>query len=150
MIEFVTQSGYMPPWPPDQDYSSLLDEHFLTDDEKQVISDWVSNGMPQGDPSQEAEMPYFSQGSAIGEPDYVFELEEEYFIEGNNLDDYRVFVFQTNFTEDTYIKAIEFRPDNREAVHHALMMADVTGTGALQDAESPDMYLVMKPLGALI
>ena len=139
MIEFVTQSGYMPPWPPDQDYSSLLDEHFLTDDEKQVISDWVSNGMPQGDPSQEAEMPYFSQGSAIGEPDYVFELEEEYFIEGNNLDDYRVFVFQTNFTEDTYIKAIEFRPDNREAVHHALMMADVTGTGALQDAESPDI-----------
>ena len=139
MIEYVTQSGYMPPWPPDQGYSSLLDEHFLTDEEKQVISDWVLNGMPQGDPMQEAEMPAFSEGSAIGEPDYVFELEEEYFIEGNNLDDYRVFVFQTNFTEDTYIKAIEFRPDNREAVHHALMMADVTGTGALQDAESPEI-----------
>ena len=61
MIEFVTQSGYMPPWPPDQDYSSLLDEHFLTDGEKQIISDWVSNGMPQGDPSQEAEMPYLAR-----------------------------------------------------------------------------------------
>ncbi len=139
MIEYVTQSGYMPPWPPDQEYSTLLDEHFLTDSEKQIISDWVSNGMPQGDPIQEAEIPFFSEGSAIGEPDYVFELEEEYFIEGNNLDDYRVFVFPTNFTEDTYIKAIEFRPDNREAVHHALIMADVTGTGASQDAESPDV-----------
>ncbi len=139
MIEYVTQSGYMPPWPPDQEYSSLLDERFLTDDEKQIISDWVSNGMPQGDPIQEAEIPYFSEGSAIGEPDYVFELEDEYFIEGNNLDDYRVFVFPTNFTEDTYIKSIEFRPDNRKAVHHALMMADVTGTGAMQDAESPDV-----------
>ena len=53
MIEFVTQSGYMPPWPPDQDYSSLLDEHFLTDGEKQIISDWVSNGMPQGDPKRQ-------------------------------------------------------------------------------------------------
>ena len=82
MIEYVTQSGYMPPWPPDQEYSSLLDERFLTDDDKQIISDWVSNGMPQGDPTQEAEIPYFSEGSAIGEPDYVFELEDEYFIEG--------------------------------------------------------------------
>ena len=84
-------------------------------------------------------MPVFTEGSSIGVPDYVFELEEEYFIEGNNQDDYRVFVFPTNFTEDTYIKAIEFRPDNREAVHHALMMVDVTGTGAMQDAESPDV-----------
>ena len=50
-----------------------------------------------------------------------------------------MFVFPTGFTEDTYIKAIEFRPDNREAVHHALIMADVTGTGASQDAESPDV-----------
>ena len=139
MIEYVTQSGYMPPWPPDQDYSTLLNEHYLTEDEKQIISDWVLNGMPQGDPSQEAEMPFFSQGSAIGEPDYIFELEEEYFIEGNNLDDYRVFVFPTNFTEDVYIEAIEFRPDNRKAVHHALIMADITGTGALQDAESPNV-----------
>ena len=48
MINYVTQSGYMPPWPPDQEYSTLLDEHFLTDNEKQVISDWVLNGMPQG------------------------------------------------------------------------------------------------------
>ena len=54
-------------------------------------------------------MPTFTEGSSIGEPDIVFELEEEYFIEGNNLDDYRVFVFPTNFTEDIYIK-IPFGP----------------------------------------
>ena len=34
---------------------------------------------------QEAEIPFFSEGSAIGEPDYVFELEEEYFIEKNSI-----------------------------------------------------------------
>ncbi len=140
MVEHVTQSNYMPPWPPDPSYTphSLLDERFLTDDEKNLISEWVEQGMIEGDPELEAAMPAFPEGSAIGVPDYVFELEEEYFIEGNNQDDYRVFVFPTGFTEDTYIKAIEFRPDNREAVHHALMMADVTGTGAAQDAESPD------------
>ena len=141
MIELVTENNYMPPWPPDPNYTthSLLDERFLTENEKTLISEWVSQGLPEGDPDLEAEMPIFPEGSAIGVPDYVFELEEEYFIEGNNQDDYRVFVFPTGFTEDTYIKAIEFRPDNREAVHHAIMMADVTGTGAAQDAESPDI-----------
>ena len=88
---------------------------------------------------QEAEIPTFTEGSSIGTPDLVFEMEEEYYIEGNNLDDYRVFVFPTNFTEDTYIKSIEFRPDNRAAVHHAIIMADVTGMGAANDAESPDV-----------
>lgn len=141
MIEYVTQNNYMPPWPPDPNYTphSLLDERFLTENEKNLISEWIDQGMIEGDQSMEAEMPIFPEGSAIGVPDYVFELEEEYFIEGNNEDDYRVFVFPTGFTEDTYIKSIEFRPDNRQAVHHAIMMADITGTGAEQDAESPNV-----------
>jgi len=141
MIETVTQNDYMPPWPPDPNYTphSLLDERFLTESEKSLISEWINQGLLEGDPELEAEIPVFPEGSAIGVPDYVFELEEEYFIEGNNQDDYRVFVFPTGFTEDTYIQAIEFRPDNREAVHHALMMADVTGVGAAQDADSPDV-----------
>ena len=141
MIEFVTENDYMPPWPPDPNYTthSLLDERFLTDEEKDLISAWVDQGVIEGDPELEADMPIFTDGSAIGVPDHVFELEEEYFIEGNNQDDYRVFVFPTGFTEDTYIKSIEFRPDNREAVHHAIIMADDTGIGAAQDAESPDV-----------
>ena len=141
MIEYVTQNNYMPPWLPDPDYTphAMLDERFLSSNEKNLISEWVKQGFLQGNPELEADMPIFTDGSAVGEPDYVFQLEDEYFIEGNNQDDYRVFVFPTGFTEDTYIKAIEFRPDNREAVHHALMMIDVTGTGAEQDAESPDV-----------
>ena len=141
MIKAVTETDYMPPWPPDPDYTphALLDERFLTDDEKNLISEWVDNGFIQGDPELEASIPNLIEGSVIGEPDYVFEMEEEYFIEGNGLDDYRVFVFPSGFTEDTYIKAIEFRPDNREAVHHAIIMADVTGSGAANDAESPDV-----------
>ncbi|MBJ05134.1 MAG: hypothetical protein CMP65_04465 [Flavobacteriales bacterium] len=141
MIKVVTQSNYMPPWPPDPEYTphSLLDERFLTDDEKNLIVEWVDNGLLQGNPELEAELPTTIEGSVIGEPDYVFQMNEAYFIEGNNMDDYRVFVFPTGFTEDTYIKSIEFRPDNREAVHHAIIMADVTGSGASNDEESPDV-----------
>ena len=36
MIEYVTQNDYMPPWPPDPGYTShsMLDERFLTENEK--------------------------------------------------------------------------------------------------------------------
>ena len=46
MIVEVTQSGYMPPWPADPNYSSLLGERFLSDDEKELISQWVAQGFP--------------------------------------------------------------------------------------------------------
>ena len=92
MIKYVTQNNYMPPWPPDPNYTphSLLDERFLTDDEKNLIVEWVDNGLLQGNPELEAELPTTIEGSVIGEPDYVFQMNEAYFIEGNNMDDYRV------------------------------------------------------------
>ena len=39
-IEYVTQSGYMPPWTPDHNYTTFLGERYLTDEEKQTISDY--------------------------------------------------------------------------------------------------------------
>ena len=46
MIKGVTESGQMPPWPPDPNYTphSLLDERFLTEEEKSLIVDWVDQG----------------------------------------------------------------------------------------------------------
>lgn len=40
-IEYVTQSGYMPPWTPDHNYTTLNGERFLTEEEKQTIVDWL-------------------------------------------------------------------------------------------------------------
>ena len=124
MIEYVTQSGYMPPWHADTDYSTFIGERGLTDDDINLISEWVSNGMPQGNPILEAPIPNFPEGSAVGVPDAVFTMEEEYLIEGNNQDDYRVFVFETNFPEDKYLKSIEIIPGNYAAVHHVLINID--------------------------
>ena len=56
MVEYVTEIGYMPPWHSDPDYSTFLGERKLTDYEKQTISDWVADGMIQGDPALEAEI----------------------------------------------------------------------------------------------
>ena len=63
-------------------------------------------------------------------------IEEEYLIEGNNQDDYRVFVFSTNFSEEKDLKSIEFIPGNPAAVHHVLINIDTDGECAALDNKS--------------
>jgi len=137
MIQYTTEIKYMPPWKPDQNYSHFVGESGLTDDEIQLIADWVDAGAPQGDPSLEPPIPFFPSGSQLGTPDLVLTMEEAYFIEGNNTDDYRVFVLPTGLTEDKEIAAVEFRAGNTKAVHHALMAYEINGAAKKMDAETP-------------
>ncbi len=137
-IQFVTEIQYMPPWKPDRTYSKFVGEKGLTEEEIQLISDWVDAGTPQGDPALEPPLPSFPSGSQLGTPDLVLEMTEDYFIEGNNQDDYRVFVLPTGLTEDKEIAAIEFRPGNTRAVHHALIAYETNGEAAAMDALSPE------------
>ena len=111
----------MPPWPPDRQFSTLLDERYLEDEEIDLIVSWVESGAIQGDPTLENPIPEYTEDSALGEPDLIFEMEESHFIEGNYEDDYRCFVFSLDNEEEIELSAIEFRPGNREAVHHAII-----------------------------
>ncbi len=138
MIQYTTEIKYMPPWQPDKTFSTFVGEKGLTDAEIQLIKDWVAAGTPQGDPALEPPLPVFPSGSQLGSPDLVLEMSEDYFIEGNNTDDYRVFVLPTGLTQDREIAAIEFRPGNSKAVHHALIAYETNGAGAAMDAQTPE------------
>ncbi|MEO0468683.1 MAG: T9SS type A sorting domain-containing protein [Bacteroidota bacterium] len=135
MIKYVTEIKYMPPWKPDPAYSHFVGEKGLTDAEIQLIADWVDNGSPQGDPSLEPPLPFFPSGSQLGTPDLVLDMAEDYMIQGNTQDDYRVFVLPTGLTQDQEIAAVEFRPGNNRAVHHALLAYETNGQAAAKDAQ---------------
>lgn len=137
MVQYVTETRYMPPWQPDPAYSSFLGENYLTAGEIQLIKDWVTAGAPQGDPSLEPPLPHFPTGSLLGEPDLVLSFEEAFFHEGNDEDEYRIFVLPTGLTEDKDLAAIELRPGNTQVVHHALFAYDTTGQAQLLDANEP-------------
>ena len=127
----------MPPWPADRSYSTLLDEKYLTEDEIHTFLDWIDIGAIQGDPAIEYPMPNFPEGSTIGTPDLVIDMAESYFIEGNYEDDFRCFILETNFAEDVDLSAMEFRPGNLEAVHHAIIVAVPEGSAdALDETDS--------------
>jgi mono/diheme cytochrome c family protein len=70
-IAAVTKARYMPPWPADPSYSHFLGERVLTEDEIQLIQNWVVNGSPAGDPATAPPQPQFPKGSAYGKPDLV-------------------------------------------------------------------------------
>ncbi len=138
MIQYVTEIGYMPPWKPDQDYQRYQKENFLSQEEKQLINDWVSQGAVQGDPQLETELPVFPTGSQVGIPDLTLNFAQSYLHQGNNLDEYRYFVIPTGLTEDKNIRSIEFRPGNKRIVHHTLIWEDTTGNAAAADAATPE------------
>jgi hypothetical protein len=136
MIEYVTSIRYMPPWSPDQHYSEFLGERFLTDEQIDLIADWVAVGAPEGPPEAEPALPVFPTGSQVGQPDTVISFARSYEHAGNNQDQYQVFVLPTGLTEDKVLKSIELRPGNPKIVHHALFALDTTGEGQLLDDQS--------------
>ncbi len=137
-IKYVTQSKYMPPWPPNKEYAHLIGERGLTDEEIQHIATWVDNGMPQGDMSLAPELPIFPTGSQVGEPDLVLTMKEAFVQPGNNTDTYRVFVLPTGLTEDKQVATMELRPGNAKVVHHALFSYDTTGEAQALDNQDPN------------
>ncbi len=137
-IKYVTEIKYMPPWKPDKHYSSFLGERGLSDDEIAKIKNWVENGMPQGNLSDEPALPEFPEGSQIGQPDLVLSFKQTYTHKGNNRDQYQIFVLPTGLTEDKIVKGIELRPGNRRIVHHALFALDETGQASTLDAQTPE------------
>ncbi len=137
MIKDVTGLRYMPPWMPDRTFSKLLDERYLTDEQIRLIADWVDAGAPQGDPALEAPLPHFPSGSQLGTPDLVLSMSQSYKIQGNNTDEYRIFVLPTGLASAQDIAAVEFRPGNNKIVHHALIAVDTTGQGRIKDQQDP-------------
>ena len=127
MIKFVTESGYMPPWKADPEYSRFLGETFLDQDEIDKIAEWADNGAPRGDITNEPPFPNYPTGSLLGEPDLVLNMTEAHLHRGNNRDSYYYFVLPNPLTEDKIIKAVEFRPGNPKIVHHALIFEDRNG-----------------------
>ena len=136
-IEYVTSIGYMPPWSPDADYSHFVGENVLTQNERETLSTWVSNGKPEGDAADNPGLPDFLTGSQIGEPDHVLSMSQAYAHSGDMTEQYQVFVLPTDWGGDVSIRALEVQPENRNVAHHAIIGLDISGTAALLDAQDP-------------
>ena len=119
-IRDEVSEGHMPPWHAAAPKGTFLNERGLTPEEKEVLVRWAAAGAPKGDPEDLPPTPVYPDGWAMGKPDLVFEMQEEYSVPADGVIEYEYFYIPTNFTEAKWIQAIELRPGNREVVHHAL------------------------------
>ncbi len=126
---------YMPPWHADTEATHFLDVRTLDDGEIAKFDEWVANGKPEGDASEAPEMPEFTEGWQLGEPDLVLTMKDAFEVPADGPDIYRNFVLPIDLPEDKWIKAIELRPSARSVLHHSLFFLDDSGKARELDAK---------------
>lgn len=119
----------MPPWPPNDNYKSFSHSRALSSQDKTTLLDWLSNGMPEGDPANTPAPPVFNTGSILGSGELEVQI-PTYTSKATNFDDYVCFSIPSNLSQGRTIKAMEVVPGNAPIVHHALIYIDETGTYA--------------------
>ncbi len=131
-IDAVIDSGYMPPWKPVNHEIEFTNDRRLSKDQKQKLKDWIAAGKPKGEGDPPAP-PKFPDGWTLGKPDVVVEMKNGFEVPATGKDVYRSFVFPLALKEDKWVKAIEYRPTAKSAVHHAIFFSDPTGNARKMD-----------------
>ena len=139
MIARVAARRLMPPWKPDPDFVHFRGERHLTDAEIAMLGAWAAAGAPEGDPRDLPLTPNFPDDWALGPPDLVVEMPEEFPIPASGPDVYRSFVVPSGLTGDRKVVAVDFRPSALRAVHHTLLYLDTTGAARKLDAADPGL-----------
>jgi hypothetical protein len=133
LIAKVTGARYMPPWRAAHGFGEFADERRLSDAQIATIAEWVKLGAPEGNRSKLPPLPTFPEGWHLGTPDLVLQMPASFDVPAGGPDVYRNFVVPTHLAQDKWVRAIEFRPAARKAVHHVLFAYDAGGAAAKLD-----------------
>lgn len=125
MIEEVVRQERMPPWHASPKHGSFSNDRRLSDEEKQLIYQWVAAGAPEGEVTELPEPRHWQEGWQLPRtPDYIANIADEPFeVPAEGAVRYQYFQMDPGFTEDKWVDAIEIQPGNRSVVHHVLMFA---------------------------
>ena len=134
----VTSRRYMPPWKPDPGYGDFLGARGLPADQIDRIRRWVNAGAPQGRAGDLPDLPEWTQGWQLGEPDLVVHMPlPAYTLAAGRGEVFRNFVLPLNLTQSRHVRAFELRPGNPRVIHHAEVVFDRNGAARRRDAEDP-------------
>lgn len=156
-------SGRMPPWNANPKVGHFQNARAMSEEEKQLIRDWIKAGMPYG---EQADMPparQFSSGWQMSkQPDLVLKMRDRpYHVPATGTVEYQYFVVDPHFEEDRWVSASQVIPGSRPTVHHCIVFvrppdgSDVRGVGYLsgyvpgqRGASLPPGYARRVPAGS--
>jgi hypothetical protein len=137
-IAEVTGRRLMPPWLPEPGYGDFVGQRFLSAEQIQLIQHWVTHGAPEGEATAAPSPPKWREGWELGEPDLIVRLPAAYTLAADGPDVYRNFVIPVPISSRRYVKAVEFRPGNAKAVHHAFILVDATRDSRRRDEQDAE------------
>lgn len=132
LIATVTGKHYMPPWLPSE--PRFQHERKLTAIEIATLEQWAAAGAPEGNPAETPAVPQFAEGWQLGKPDLEAEMAGPFEVPSEGPDLYQCFAIPAAIDANHYVRAIDLRPGNPKAVHHALLFQDITGTALRRDS----------------
>ncbi len=136
-IERAVERRTMPPWKPVPGFGDFVGVRRLDDAQIALVRNWVSAGLPEGDPRDLPAPRQWPDTWTLGTPDVILAPATPFEVPSANRDLYRCFVIPTSFVEDRYLSAVEFVPGNRKIVHHVLTYLDTQGASEALDAAEP-------------
>lgn len=130
--------GRMPPWMPSEDCRSYLDERRISPADVDVFRAWVEGGTPEGESTEPLEAPsdaVLPTADIVAAPTGPFTPNPA----PGNLDDYRCFLLDHVFEEDTFLEEGWVQPGAEALVHHVLLytigQADAADAAAQEGAD---------------
>ena len=131
------ESGKMPPWLPDPACRDFADERLMSDADKATFRAWVEAGKPEGEPSEYVEPDIVRV--ELGEPDVRARPYGAFRPTVERGDQYRCFLLEREFPEETFVTAINVDPGNRSLVHHSnIFLVNPTNAARAQEIEDRD------------
>lgn len=114
------KAGRMPPWNPDPDCRTFVDQRVLPPGALSTLQDWAAAGAPEG---IDTGTPRPEPPANDFEANLVTQADAPYLPDASTPDDYRCLVLDAEFAEDTFVRGLQVVPDQGPLVHHALIYA---------------------------
>ena len=137
-IAEAVESRFMPPWLPAPGFNHFQGERRLTEDQIATLKAWAATGAPEGNAADLPAPPTFASEWQLGQPDLIVRMPEPYALPADGPDIYRNFVLPIPTDRVRYVRAMEFRPGNARAIHHAFFAVDRTSEAHRQDLLDPE------------
>ena len=119
-LALVTRLGYMPPWKPGSATPRLRHERTISANQRTSLQQWAAAGGPLDVPP-DTPVPPAEAGVVEVRADLVLGMSEPYQGTGELSDDYRCFLLDPGFEEDTFVTGFSLEPGERRVVHHSLV-----------------------------
>ncbi|MBX7182323.1 MAG: hypothetical protein K1X82_09435 [Bacteroidia bacterium] len=130
----VVENRIMPPWAADTSYRCFINQNVLSKQEIETFRKWIQNGCEEGK-RQEVKKNIVKAQPYTLDTTWTLPMVRPYTVKDLNKDIFKRFYVQTKFNRDVYASRFEWKPGNRNIVHHTEVFFDSIGM------EIPDLRI---------